>query len=197
MAKTAEKGFNFSENFLSLGLGILVVIVIGALIFNYLGNRPSSQKEKSPVAEEKATEEEQQSSQSTGSLPTKHKVAKGEDLWKIAQRYYKSGYNWIDIAKANNLTNPNILLADTELTIPDAQPKVLAAADTATQPAVETSQKTGVITGDSYTVVRGDNLWQVAVRAYGDGFKWTEIAKANDLINPDLIHAGNVLKLPR
>jgi len=48
-----------------------------------------------------------------------------------------------------------------------------------------------------YTVVAGDSLWNIAVREYGDGYAWTKIATANNLINPDLIHAGNVLRLPR
>jgi nucleoid-associated protein YgaU len=53
------------------------------------------------------------------------------------------------------------------------------------------------ISGNTYTVVRGDNLWNIAVRAYGDGFRWVEIAKANKLVNPHLIHAGNKFTLPR
>jgi nucleoid-associated protein YgaU len=53
------------------------------------------------------------------------------------------------------------------------------------------------ITGNTYTVVRGDNLWNIAVRAYGDGFRWVEIARSNKLVNPHLIHAGNKFILPR
>lgn len=53
------------------------------------------------------------------------------------------------------------------------------------------------ITGGSYAVVRGDTLWDIAQRAYGDPYKWIEIAKANRLVNPDIIHAGNVMNLPR
>jgi nucleoid-associated protein YgaU len=45
--------------------------------------------------------------------------------------------------------------------------------------------------------VKGDSLWKIAVRAYGDGYKWVSIAKANKLVNPNLIHSGNVLTLPR
>lgn len=53
------------------------------------------------------------------------------------------------------------------------------------------------ITGTTYTVVRGDSLWKIAQKAYGDGNRWVEIAKANKLANPNLIHAGNVFTLPR
>ncbi|PIZ97158.1 MAG: lectin, partial [Candidatus Levybacteria bacterium CG_4_10_14_0_2_um_filter_35_8] len=37
----------------------------------------------------------------------------------------------------------------------------------------------------------------IAVRAYGDGYRWVDIARANGLENPDLIFSGNVLKIPR
>jgi len=46
-------------------------------------------------------------------------------------------------------------------------------------------------------VVKGDNLWQIALRAYGDGYQWVKIARENKLANPDLIHSGNILKIPR
>lgn len=53
------------------------------------------------------------------------------------------------------------------------------------------------ITGNSYTVQSGDNLWDIAVRAYGDGYRWVEIAQANNLANPGLIFSGNVFTIPR
>ncbi|MGA2968080.1 MAG: LysM peptidoglycan-binding domain-containing protein, partial [Candidatus Levyibacteriota bacterium] len=49
----------------------------------------------------------------------------------------------------------------------------------------------------TYTVKSGDYLWSIAIRAYGDGYQWVKIAKANNLTNPDLIFSGNVLQLPR
>jgi nucleoid-associated protein YgaU len=54
----------------------------------------------------------------------------------------------------------------------------------------------GVTPGGSYTVVHGDNLWNIAVAAYGDGYRWVDIAEANDLVNPNIIHAGNVFVIP-
>lgn len=49
----------------------------------------------------------------------------------------------------------------------------------------------------TYTVVRGDSLSQIARKFYGDGGKWVEIAKANKLANPQVIHAGNVFVIPK
>jgi nucleoid-associated protein YgaU len=50
-----------------------------------------------------------------------------------------------------------------------------------------------------YVVVAGDSLSKIAKRLYGDANKWRQIHEANkDLIkNPDLIHPGQKLKIPR
>ena len=51
----------------------------------------------------------------------------------------------------------------------------------------------------TYTVEKGDSLSKIAKRVYGDAQQWRRIHEANrDIIdNPDLIHPGQVLKLPR
>lgn len=51
----------------------------------------------------------------------------------------------------------------------------------------------------SYTVVKGDCLWNIAKRFYGNGSKYTIIYNANkDVIggNPNLIYPGQVLTIP-
>lgn len=52
--------------------------------------------------------------------------------------------------------------------------------------------------GGTYTVVRGDTLWAIAARFLGNGARWPEIYNLNRNIikNPNLIYAGQVLKLP-
>jgi nucleoid-associated protein YgaU len=51
----------------------------------------------------------------------------------------------------------------------------------------------------TYVVVKGDSLSKIAAREYGDANKWRTIYEANnDLISdPDLIHPGQELKIPR
>ncbi len=58
-------------------------------------------------------------------------------------------------------------------------------------PAASTSVRT-------YTVVSGDSLSKIAKREYGDAQKWRAIFEANrdQISNPDLIHPGQVLKIP-
>lgn len=50
----------------------------------------------------------------------------------------------------------------------------------------------------TYTVVAGDSLSKIAKKLYGDGNQWKRIFDANrdQIKNPDLIHPGQVLKIP-
>jgi nucleoid-associated protein YgaU len=53
---------------------------------------------------------------------------------------------------------------------------------------------------ETYTVKKGDSLSKIAKRVYGDAQQWRRIYEANRGIigdNPDLIHPGQALKLPR
>lgn len=54
------------------------------------------------------------------------------------------------------------------------------------------------VTAKSYTVAKGDTLWAIAKKYYGDGSKYTKIFEANKgvLTNPNVIYPGQVLVLP-
>lgn len=47
----------------------------------------------------------------------------------------------------------------------------------------------------SYTVKAGDTLWLIAKRELNDGSKYSEIAKLNNISNPNKINVGQVLRL--
>ena len=53
-------------------------------------------------------------------------------------------------------------------------------------------------TGTSYTVKKGDSLWAIAKRHYGNGADYTKIYEANKdkINNPNLIYAGQTLVIP-
>jgi nucleoid-associated protein YgaU len=48
-----------------------------------------------------------------------------------------------------------------------------------------------------YEVIKGDSLWKIAQAKYGDGNKWVEIAKENNLKTPGVITKGQKLSLPK
>lgn len=50
-------------------------------------------------------------------------------------------------------------------------------------------------TPKTYTVKQGDTLWAIAKKHLGDGSKYTQIAKINNISNPNIIKVGQVIKL--
>jgi len=201
LIKNVLKKVRLNESTISTLLGAVVILTVGVLIFNYFKN--SSQSEISPEGLEDVSGDEEiefiktkEGEMVPANLPIKHKVQKGEDLWKIAEKYYGSGYNWVDIASENSLANPDMLAVDQELVVPQVGVKKPVVQKEQTM----VTQKGGdskVISGTTYTVQKGEYLWNIAVRAYGDGYRWPDIAKENNLANPDLIEIGQELKLPR
>ena len=196
--------FKWGESYTSLLLGIFVVIIIALFIISFVRNRGSlDEGNQSQISSDKTEAQSEDTEKKEGSgassqRPQLYTVVAGDDLWKIAQRLYKSGYNWVDIARVNNLKNPDMLVIGTKLKIPDVKP-VSIDKNTSIDKAGAMKKINGSISikESSYSVKKGDYLWDIAVRAYGDGYKWVEIARANKLVNPNYIHSGNVLKIPR
>lgn len=195
------------ESTISTILGFLVIVVVGLLVVNYFRNLDSGESFPTTATTENDSEGET------------YTVAAGDSLWTISEKVYGTGYNWVDIREANDIENPNDIKEGQKLIIPKIKDDVELAEAGSPSPSptstveatpspsatpkgeiasAETSenQQIKVNAGEKYTVVHGDNLWDIAVAAYGDGFRWVDIAEANHLANPRIIHAGNVLTIP-
>jgi putative chitinase len=184
---------NLSESYASLILGAIVVLIVGVLFMSFAKGNRSMQT--SSVKFVPKVEDIQTQDSSTSSTYT---IRPGDDLWTISENVYNNGYKWVEIAKINNLQNPGLIYSGENLIIPTiVQDEQTAVNTEIPQGTSDSSVENISITGNTYMIKSGDNLWDIAIRAYGDGFKWPEIAKVNNLENPDLIFAGNVLKLPR
>jgi nucleoid-associated protein YgaU len=181
MWKTLKESFDSPDSYVSLALGLAVVLVVGMIAFNYF---------KAKMQPTKTADEQKKETQTTATLPTKYTVKESDTLWSIAESQYKSGYNWVDIQQANSLTNPDDISVGQTLTIPDVKPI------TVPQGEISAASTQEPFHPKTYTVISGDCLWSIAVHIYGNGYRWTEIAQFNHLANPDLIFSGNVLTLP-
>ena len=193
--KSLLKSLKINENLISTIMGGVVVVVMAAMIFNYFKTFNKSGQ----ITDEAAvnlSEEEVLSKE----LPTTYKVVKGDDLWHISERFYNSGYNYVDIAKANKLVNASLIETDQELVIPKVEAKKATVLKEAKIEKTEVKSAKITIEGGKYTTVKGDYLWSIAVRAYGDGYAWTKIYTANKAKignNPSWLFTGVELALPR
>lgn len=193
------------QSYRSLFFGVATVVILFLIGFGitrlFLGN-PTPEIDNGAVSTSSIEEALNNKSDYT--------VKVGDTLWSIAEEEYGSGFEWYRIADANNITDSTSLEEGTNLIVPaiPVEPDVVVTEVTPTMALVNGTVErieaptmevpaTERITGDSYTIKQGDDLWNIAVRAYGDGYKWVEIANANKLENPNLIHSDNKLVLPR
>ncbi len=71
--------------------------------------------------------------------------------------------------------------------------------DTATETATVSDAKErtdNTVTPGTYTIVKGDCLYNIAKKQLGDPGKWPEIAKLNGISTPYTIYPNQVLKMP-
>lgn len=113
-----------------------------------------------------------------------HVVQRGENLFTIAQRY---GRSLEEVAQANGIAPPYVIHAGNQITIPapggGAQAPAPAAPTAPQQPAGETT----------HTVQRGESL---AIIAAQYGTTYIVLAEMNGIANPDVLHVGQVLRVP-
>ena len=112
-------------------------------------------------------------------------VAKGDTLWSLAERYLGSGERWRRLADLN----------DGRL-MPDGAHFTHAA----TIRPGWTLLVPGTTSEDLTVAVRpGDTLWGLAQEEYGEGRRWHRLYASNRdrIADPDVIHPGQVLEVPR
>lgn len=188
-----QKLMKNSDSYKSLIYGIVTVVVLFVVIA--LGVRNLAQN-RAQIDENAVTSQAPE----LKNQDTRYTVAEGDTLWSISEKVYNDGFGWKEIADANKISNPSSIEKGMILVIPQktqGTPTITVTPAPAAAAQVPDAQAVQKITGNSYTVIKGDYLWEIAVRAYGDGYRWVDIAKVNNLDNPDMIFSGNVFKLPR
>ena len=182
-AKLAEE-VNLPQSYKSLLLGIAVVFLVGVFVIGFISVKGQYTKGQPPQKVAVKLEKEQK-------VLGVYAVQAGDDLKTIAVKYYESPDLFLAIAKANNISNPDSIDEGKTLSIPKVDKKqllgLLSGKPINTDP----------ISAASYTVKDGDMLWDIAVRAYGNGYKWKDIMKENNLPSADAIFPGMILQLSR
>lgn len=115
---------------------------------------------------------ENQNGSSKQEIFTSYTVNTGESLWSIAEKMLGNGSLYNEIKQLNNLSN-DVIYPGQNLKIP----------------------KTNIqISYNPHTVKKGETLWGIAEKYYGNGSKYREIKKINGL-DEDKIYPGQVLKI--
>jgi len=166
---------------------IIAIVVIAGLfvLFNALPAgqpaEPADEEKQEQTKEEEAKKDEEKKEEEAkkdekAELPAKYTVKTSDNLWKISQDHYGTGYKWAAIAAANKISNPNHISIGAKLNIPKTR---------------------------DYKVQAGDTLWGIAEKVLGSGFEWTKIRDANpEKIgilpngNEGLIYVGQTLVIP-
>ena len=120
-----------------------------------------------------------QSSSSSSSTTSTYKVASGDTLSKIAQRF---GTTYQELARINGISDPNKIRVGQVLKLPNSSSN-----------SNSTYSNTSISSYNTYTVVSGDNLSKIAQRF---GTTYQEIARINGISDPNKIKVGQVLKIP-
>lgn len=171
--KTKKQEKRSAEDIISMILGLVIILILGLLIFKFFERNkgkidiPGISLKRDETIEENKTEE------------NVIKVAEGQTLWQIAEDKYGDGFKWSEIAKANEIKNPDKIESGQELVLPQIEEKEIEKAP------------------EEYTVSAGDSLWKIAVRFYNDGYQWTKIWQNNreKLNNPNQLEIGMKLAL--
>jgi nucleoid-associated protein YgaU len=152
-------------------------------------------------------------------LPKIYVVQDGDNLAKIAQKFYgavkgNKTINVVRIFEANRklLKSPDDISVGQKLVIPllkDEAESVFSSSlfqriktsigikpSSAKPPTVSRPKPPSAQPSRQYVVCEGDNLWRIAAKQLGDGERFREIIKMNALDDEDYLTVGQRLRIP-
>ena len=123
---------------------------------------------------------------------TFHKVRPGESLSSICQQYYGDVLRVSELARFNDIADPDMVRAGRKLRIPKAD---ALAGDDRSNPAASSG---GADRSRTYTIKRGDSLSVVAQRLLHSAGRWRQLYELNRNVisDPDTLQVGTVIKVP-
>lgn len=112
-----------------------------------------------------------------------YEVKIGDSWWKIAAKHLGSGTKMAELAKYNGRNTSSILHIGESIKIPIIKST--------------TDEAVSIKAFTLYTVKKNDSWWRIAANEMGSGTKMNELAKFNGKTTNDIIHPGNVIKIPK
>lgn len=106
------------------------------------------------------------------------------ESYTVEEKAGENGSYWIDF-KLKEYRNIEVTITETA-----SQPK-----EDGKQKLVQETLRTTKEPEKTYTVKSGDSLWKIAKLQLNDGSKYSEIAKLNNIDNPNNLQVGQILKL--
>ena len=152
--KNILKFFKLNENTISTLMGAVVIVVIAGLIFNYFRTANLKTWQGVLLNEQETATTDIGEEGSNNKLIATYKVVKGDDLWHISEKYYKSGYNYVGIMNENKISGKGVITAGMELRIPKVEPRKITVLELKKEIAL--SDKGDVVKSNSSAIEVGE-----------------------------------------
>jgi nucleoid-associated protein YgaU len=129
-------------------------------------------------------------------------VTDSPDMDDVGEGAYSIGFTRRKAADGRELGRIEIVVERTGSTvkatgrIPNLYVRYLVEESLWKIPGVTDLDLRSLVVDRTYKVNRGDSLWIIARKVYGQGSSWTLLAKANDLRDPNKLRIGQELSLP-
>lgn len=146
------------------------------------------------------------STPSTPQNSTSTKIQAGDKVRvKPGSKYYNSNISvpafviddtWIVLSVSGDRVVINKNLNGTRAIMSPVASSNLIVEKTASTPATPTQNSSNNSSGKTYIVQPGDSFWKIAQEQLGNGLRYGEITKLNNMKTTTIIHPGDVLKLP-
>lgn len=194
----SPEDFSLDQSRLATVLIGVLVILAGYLVYDYLAvDNQTTLPTNQPTTKESIDNQPEQEQETLGEITDEgdfetegqnlqedqtqaadgrtYTVKQGDTLWEIAESQLGSGFVWVDIARENEISvdNPQLAIGD-KLVLPAVGgPEDTAVTDNKQGDVAGETETTEA--GQTYTVQKGDTLWEIARSAYGSGHDWVRI----------------------
>jgi hypothetical protein len=124
------------------------------------------------------------------------------DVTDVGEGAYNIGFTRKKIADGKEMGRIEVVVERTGNTlkvsgkIPNLYVRYLVEEELWKIPGITDLDMRGLMIDRTYRVNRGDSLWIIARKIYGQGASWTLLAKANDISEPNKLRIGQELMLP-